>query len=112
MPNEMPMETSKEPTGQAKPDSPSPAGNQILTTLWHYQRKHFGGHSAQRWTFAMRRTDGKKLDEFERAAVELMHRGLVAYDVSSEQYFLTDVGVIYCEAAESVLSKLEHWSVE
>jgi len=52
------------------------------------------------------------MDDFKTAAIDLMHRGLVAYDASSDQYFLTDVGLFYCEAAEAQLFKIERWDVE
>ncbi len=82
---------------------------QILATMWHKQKEHFGGRSAARWSFRVRQSTGEPSAEFENAAVELMYRGLVAHDASRDQYFLTDVGLAYCEENEAMLAILDRF---
>ena len=82
---------------------------QILATLWHKQKEHFGGRSPGRWTFRVRDSTGAPSAAFENAAVELMYRGLVAHDASRDQYFLTDIGLAYCEENEAMLAVLRRF---
>ena len=82
---------------------------QILATMWHKQKEHFGGRSAARWSFRVHDSTGGPSAAFENAAVELMYRGLVAHDASRNQYFLTDIGLAYCEENEAMLAILNRF---
>ena len=84
-------------------------GMQILATMWHHQKKNFAGRSPARWTFRVHDLTGAPSAAFENAAVELMYRGLVAHDSSSHQYFLTDIGLAYCEENEAMLAVLHQF---
>ena len=79
-------------------------GMQILATMWHHQKKNFAGRSPARWSFRVHDSTEAPSAAFENAAVELMYRGLVALDASRNQYFLTDIGLAYCEENEAMLA--------
>ncbi len=81
----------------------------ILATLWHYQKKTFGDEpGASRWEFLVTK-DSPEAAEFERAANRLLFVGLVAFDPSSEMYFLTSVGIVFCRAHDAELAQAERF---
>jgi hypothetical protein len=72
----------------------------ILSTLWHYQKLH--NKPGERWTFTLSAYNPEFL-EFYAAIPKLTSRGLVAQDTQSQQFLLTDFGILFCKQHEADL---------
>lgn len=94
---------------EAPVDQIPPMPRKILATLWHYQKKTFGVEpGASRWEFLVSK-DSPEAAEFQRAANRLLFIGLIAFDASSEMYFLTSVGIEYCRTHDAELAQVDRF---
>jgi hypothetical protein len=77
--------------------------NKIFKTLWHYQialSKDF----SQRWSFVVGAFSPESV-RFITAMRFLGALGLVAQDKNSQQFFLTDFGIVFCKQNEGKLKQ-------
>jgi hypothetical protein len=67
----------------------------ILSTLWFHQNEYDKNYRT-RWTFTLGANSPDYLS-FVQSSQRLQWLGLITYDQSSGQFFLTDLGIKYCE---------------
>lgn len=66
----------------------------ILSTLWTHQNE-YDKHFNTRWTFTLG-TSAPDYLAFSQSSQRLQWLGLITYDQSSGQFFLTDLGIKFC----------------
>ncbi len=75
----------------------------IMSTFWVEQNEYDSTYNI-RWTFKI----GNNRD-YEAVINRLHWLGLVAYDPSSTQYFLTDLGLHYCKKNNENLGSFSYF---
>jgi hypothetical protein len=79
------------------------SAKRIISTLWIHQNDYDKTYNV-RWTFAI---GGNK--EFDATIMKLLWLGIVTFDKSSSQYFLTDFGLHYCQINAAKLGDFSYF---
>jgi hypothetical protein len=85
-------------------DAPS---KKILSTLWIHQNE-YDRHFKTRWTFTLG-TSAPDYLSFSQSAHRLHWVGLITYDQSNGQYFLTDLGIKFCHTNQNEIGDFSYF---
>jgi len=79
----------------------------ILSTLWIHQNEHFKDFKT-RWTFIL----GENSPDYTSflQSIQILQRfGITTIDNRSGQFFLTDLGIKYCETYKDKLGEFSYF---
>ncbi|MDD5362262.1 MAG: hypothetical protein PHN88_09025 [Ignavibacteria bacterium] len=77
--------------------------NKILSTFWKYQRADKSGNHENRWTFTLLATNNEYQDFI--ASINVLYRAkLVEQNMPSQQFYLTNDGIAFCELYQNELN--------